>query len=416
MRTEKGHKIAILGLCMCLGLFGCKEEVKETENIPEPINSEVIVDIPKDIEDKASLSYLINESEILTDIVSNNGNDDETAIDEKEYDKLDIDSSELDSINTLDNKAEDIYLTRYQLVDVLYNIMLSHNKLPDVTGYQLTYTDSDSVPARYLNELCYVDYLKLIDFGEAINGYEYATEEEVTKSMEKLKKYLENYKEPEKDNSNDDNTNQERTELEKQAEQTLKNRKETNLLGIESVAIYKNPKTLGELESNQNNINRVNLERLHQQDLLGTDCDGTPMNDRRINIEYLELNQALLDYSMLSELELPGKIIGVTYVSDMSFGIHDDGYRKVVQCSLIEDALTNSMMTYAVGIKDNNIVSKLEIKREFGFEGITYESFVKKDIDSVGFVINKGNLENAGTSTDDNGLTYIIAITKIANK
>lgn len=300
------------------------------------------------------------------------------------------------SVGLIGEVDETLNINRYQLADILYNIMYECNKLPDIYGYQLSYKDAKKIPTKYVQPVCYITYLELYTQDENYSGYNWITEDELKESMSKLRVYLENYVETEAGLNTNEKELGEREALKREAEEILKNRNTVDRLNGQSVAIFKNPRTLNELEANINNITRVTKSDLCKEIIP--------------NIEYVNIDEAILDYKLIDE-----QISGITYLKeDMKFSYTEveDGL-NIIKCNLLSDITSKGLAgaSKVVGIKDNKVICEGSIYNSIDTgeweTGIIIDT-KPSELDSIGIIIQKSTIENVYTINNEESSIIIV--------
>lgn len=368
---------------------------------PEPAE-QIKYEVPKDA---ASLSYLM---ELSNDVVIGTSEIVENEEIKQVETKLALDeqSPEISSLIIAGNNDKQMNITRYQIADILYKILLNTNKLPDIYGYQISYEDSEDIPSKYMSAVCCTTYLELLTYDKRFDGYRYVVKDEVDEAFKKLQVYLDNYVPseitPEEEAKRNEKT-PERILLELEAAGILKDRQFKDKLNGQSVALFKEPKTLEQLEANQNSVLEVDLNSINEL------YDFTKS---KLDMEYINLDESLIDYSLLNRAYEDFNVIGVTYLNELD-----------VICSAKEPGLilenktfeVNQLTSFAgvhgvVGIYNNSIVcegTKISGDDKFGVM-IPYGN----RIDSVGLLINKDLFENVLPSNESNYVLAIFGITE----
>lgn len=385
---------------LSIGLVGCSQTSQDTlqnntntqdtelENINNNLSEGYNPEYTEFTSESANLEYILNSQELnITD--SKN--------------KLTLDDTELKNLNQIYTENNNSGVTRYQFASILYKIMLKENKLPDDSSFILTYEDKDSIPDKYYNAVKYTSCANLISFENKFDGYKFITKEETDLAFEKLNKYLSEFVEVELPSgevtsiSDDTEKAEKRKQLEEEAAEILKNRKFVDKLNGQSYALFKEPRTLKELEANQENVIKLDMDSIDNEKAFGN-----------VTADYINLDQCLLDYSLLDEHSNLHDVVGVTFAKKYNY--------KEIDCNGIylyqSDIFTaeSYLMRYAicgVKIKDNKIVEYLDICSELGNEGIY--SATNTEYDYLGIIVDKKKFETYGDVKDEN-ITAILVV------
>lgn len=377
----------IIASAAIISIFNYKDNdnkgMEEPPRIEEEnnISSDIALKVPEDAANIGNLISLI----------------DNTSIQKNEAEVMS--SSEIESIASsvglLGDIDKTLNINRYQLADILYNIMYECNKLPEIYGYQITYSDAKEIPTKYVQPVCYVTYLELYKPEGEYSGYTWVTEEELKQAMTNIKVYLDNYTAPDKKDvgESEEKAHIEREQLIKEAEEILKNRVPEDRLNGQSVAIFKNPKTLYELEANINNITPIELDRI--------DFSYSNMNTtERVMVDYINTSEALLKNN-----DILNDVIGVTLTTNMRFRTEINKYGL----HMYQDEFLNLYdgplfsMDKAVAIKGNKVVGVGEVILDLAIHDVPYIYFRESGIsyDYIGIIVYKSVLEGIGRDNSE---------------
>lgn len=294
-------------------------------------------------------------------------------------------------------------ITRYQLAHTLYRLIVSENKLPSIRGYQVNYTDNEELPEIYTTAIAYTTYLGLYEFGEKFDGYKYTTQQEVAEAMGKCKKYLAEYKTAE-DTTTEVSAEKstERVILENEAAEILREAVVQDSLNGQSIAKFKKPMTLGEIESNIESLAELNLNNC-------TNMNNGEYTEKIYN-EYINIGEGLLDHKMLDSVEI--NILGMTRVAAVKFEVKINEYNKIILSNDLVDASLDTALAGVVsivGIRESKVVSIGEYYIDMPYREIQMPNTA---IDSIAFVVPKGTLDNSlvyGVNADN----FVLAVMKL---
>lgn len=349
-------------------------------------------------EDTATLKYVLDTYNKLYGSTENSKNFSES---DSQPEVLTPSSEAVSSVALISSNPDELNITRYQFAYILYNLIKEANKEPSLENYVYTYQDSGDFPSRYTQAIYILDYTGIFEYDGAFDGYKYVTQQEVDSAVEKLQVYLDSgyleFMSSQSDNTNETSGNESgtTTELEQEAIEILSGKEfEDNLKG-KSVALYKEPKELWQLETNINNISKV--------DLYSDDIESAYENSQEVRFEYINLDEGLLDYSLIDELREnhtyqykldDTEIVGMTVFEPIgvSKNIGDETLSltgKVLDDNLLLMLKSNGLV---LGINNHKIVSNGMLFSDNGQCFIRLYS--KENIDSIGIIVSITDLQN----------------------
>lgn len=381
---------------------------KNTENDAEPeidstlqLNeSEEYIPVQADTvtEDTATLKYVLDTYNKLYVSTENSENYSES---DSQPEVLTPSSEAVSSVALVSSNPDELNITRYQFAYILYNLIKEANKEPSLENYVYAYQDSGDFPSRYTQAIYILDYIGIFEYDGVFDGYKYVTQQEVDSAVEKLQVYLDSgyldFMGSQSDDTNEASGNGPgtATELEQEAIEILSGKEfEDNLTG-RSVALYKEPKELWQLETNINNISKV--------DLYSDDIESAYENSQEVRFEYINLDEGLLDYSLIDELREnhtyqykldDTEIVGMTVFEPIgvSKNIGDETLSltgKVLDDNLLLMLKSNGLV---LGINNHKIVSNGMLFSDNGQCFIRLYS--KENIDSIGIIVPITDLQN----------------------
>lgn len=361
-------------------------------------------------EDTATLKYVLDTYNKLYGDTENN---DSYSEDGSQPEVLTPSSEAVSSVALVSSNPDEINITRYQFAYILYNLIKEANKEPSLENYVYTYQDSGDFPSRYTQAIYILDYTGIFEYDGAFDGYKYVTQQEVDSAVEKLQIYLDSGyldfmgSQPDGTSETSGNKTDTTAELEQEAIEILSDKEfEDNLTG-RSVAVYKQPRELWQLEANINNISKV--------DLYSDDIESAYENSQEVRFEYINLDEGLLDYSLIDELRKnhtyqykldDTEIVGMTVFEPISVSINNEDNKLWIQGSILED---NTMLLLksngiSFGIKDYKIISNGNIYSDYQGQLIIMDS--ADDIDAIGMLVPVKELRNVNNNYDgDEGST-----------
>lgn len=299
--------------------------------------------------------------------------------------------------NSLDdiNRTIDIYggITRFQLVKFVHTTLENDNKLPQIISHKLEYEDIQDIPDRYIEPIAICKDTEIFVVNEKkFSGYTFINKEELDNAISNLSNYLKNIQEN-KEPIDETIEIKEPTIADTILSKEIPARNNIDRLNGESVAVNKDPKTVGELKENIAQIRETNFE---------SNRIKTKFNETGESIEYdfINLEEGLVNTPIISSMtdDIIGeeRINGLTVSSTVNFQVksHQDGIIVLHSDMLnLRDGMLFCMSLGALGIKDNEIVSSGMAIWDFDKE----ECLVALDdieIDSIGFIIDEIDLEN----------------------
>lgn len=333
--------------------------------------------------------------------------------------------------------SDDTRITRFQLVELLYNILYDENKLPDIHGYQVIYYDLDDAPAKYVTPLAYVSFLGLIHTeGNYINGYDYVTEQEVKDSFSRLYNYLDSY--PYYNGMDIRGVKQaiDSLPLDEETGLTETVAVAVNILDIEidttgkqddlhgqSVAVVRSPETLRDLKKNLDALNGIDFNTF---DIINKYVNSAD----EVYIDLINVYQGLYDpYNILQSVLYPmynnKKVVGIVKANNIYLNssrytwnyagksggstVFSGGTFSILEkYPEISDILRSTRC--AIGIKNNTIVSSGSAEPNIeGFGDIVLNGI--EDIDMLGLIVDRAMLENKKES----GFELVVLIIHVTN-
>lgn len=371
---QKVFKGAIVIILISLVYMAGTNKAQEEEETPPIIESEAetVVDV-RYIEIPESAANIKGLSEELDSIGT------ETGIEAVSSNNIETIASSVGLIGEVD---ETLNINRYQLADILYNIMYECNKLPDIYGYQIMYSDAKEIPTKYVQPVCYVTYLEIYKPDENYSGYNWITEEELKEAMNKLRVYLNDYTESEK-------VNNKKVIESEEIEIDTKNMEKSNR--IQSSAIFTRPSKLYELKSNIANLAELDLSTIKTKYVEGS-------VEEKVNVDYIEYWQGL--YGNIENVD--GDIVGLAKAKDSKFKIiHESEENIYYTCRELLDGYNGCMYgaQQVVGVYQNEIVDVGEIFTELGMTNEVFFKLRNIKVDTIGFLIPKSSLEATVSQT-----------------
>lgn len=381
---------------------------KNTENDAEPeidstlqLNeSEEYIPVQADTvtEDTATLKYVLDAYNKLYGSTENSENYSES---DSQPEVLTPSSEAVSSVALVSSNPDELNITRYQFAYILYNLIKEANKEPSLENYVYAYQDSGDFPSRYTQAIYILDYTGIFEYDGVFDGYKYVTQQEVDSAVEKLQVYLDSgyldFMGSQSDDTNEASGNGPgtTTELEQEAIEILSGKEFEDKLTGKSVALYKEPKELWQLETNINNISKV--------DLYSDDIESAYENSQEVRFEYINLDEGLLDYSLIDELRKnhtyqykldDTEIVGMTVFEPIgvSKNIGDETLSltgKVLDDNLLLMLKSNGLV---LGINNHKIVSNGMLFSDNGQCFIQLHS--KENIDSIGIIVPITDLQN----------------------
>lgn len=319
------------------------------------------------------------------------------------------------------NRTIDIYggITRFQLVKFVHTTLENANKLPKVVSNTLEYEDVQDIPDRYVEPIAICKDTGIFVVNEKrFNGYTFIDKEELDNTINNLSDYLKNTQEN-KETTDEPIETEKPTMDDSILSKEIPDRNNIDRLNGESVAVNKDPKTVGELKENIAQIRETNFE---------SNRIKTKFNETGESIEYDFINpeEGLVNTAIISSMtdDVIGeeRINGLTVSSPVNFQIksHQDGIIVLHSDVLnLRDGMLFCMSLGALGIKDNEIVSSGMAIWDFNKE----ECLVALDdieIDSIGFIIDEIDLENRQSEATyemyrDGKVKYYLLLVPVSN-
>lgn len=381
---------------------------KITENDAEPeidstlqLNeSEEYIPVQADTvtEDTATLKYVLDTYNKLYGSTEDSENYSES---ESQPEVLTPSSEAVSSIALISSNSDELNITRYQFAYILYNLIKEANKEPSLENYVYAYQDSGDFPSRYTQAIYILDYTGIFEYDGVFDGYKYVTQQEVDSAVEKLQVYLDSgyldYMGSQSDNTNEASGNEPgtTTELEQEAIEILSDKEfEDNLIG-KSVALYKEPKELWQLETNINNISKI--------DLYSDDIESAYENSQEVRFEYINLDEGLLDYSLIDELRKnhtyqykldDTEIVGMTVFEPIGLFKNVGDEEVSLTGDILDDNILLMLKSNGIvfGIDNHKIVSNGMLFSDNGQCFI--QLYSKENIDSIGIIVPITDLQN----------------------
>lgn len=383
---------------------------KYGNNINVPFEVQAEQDLNIDRSNLASINYILSQYDLMKSNISYKLNTIQEDINEIELNK--------DNENTINNtpSLEDackiymildvdpsnIYLTRYQLIKLIYNTLLINDMLPYTYEEVCEYNDIYKIPFKYRDIISYICKTNIIPFCTegTLNGYSYVSKDDIDITIDNLITYINTYDKYDKNESIID--------IEEQSEINNRiieyNDEPVNKLIGSSVAIYDKPINTDELHSNINNIIPIDIEKILSSNLYNSDT--------RIYAEYINTYQGLLNYN-----ELDDNVIGITKAKDIKMATENtvDGGKVITSWNIesLKEIFDKAKIVY--GIKDDTIINSMKsniteykISQNTSVLGLKYDG--KYIFDSLGLVIEKTDLENIKEPSSINNILLIINI------
>lgn len=378
--------------------LGSNLQINESEEYI-PVQADTVT------EDTATLKYVLDT---YNKLYSSTENNDRYSEDGSQPEVLTPSSEAVSSVALVSSNPDELNITRYQFAYILYNLIKKANKEPSLENYVYTYQDSGDFPSKYTQAIYIIDYTGIFEYDRVFDGYKYVTQQEVDSAVEKLQVYLDSgYLEfmgsqSDATSETSDNETDTTAELEQEAIEILSDKEfEDNLTG-RSVAVYKQPRELWQLEANINNISKV--------DLYSDNIESAYENSQEVRFEYINLDEGLLDYSLIDELRKnhtyqykldDTEIVGMTVFEPISVSINNEDNKLWIQGSILED---NTMLLLksngiSFGIKDYKIVSNGNIYSDCQGQLIIMDS--ADDIDAIGMLVPVKELRNVNNNYDE---------------
>lgn len=406
--------IVIIGILICYVSMDKNTEndaESELDSTLQLNESEEYIPVQADTvtEDTATLKYVLDTYNKLYGSTENSENYSES---DSQPEVLTPSSEAVSSVALISSNSDELNITRYQFAYILYNLIKEANKEPSLENYIYAYQDSGDFPSKYTQAIYILDYTGIFEYDGVFDGYKYVTQQEVDSAVEKLQVYLDSgyldFMSSQSDDTNETSGNESgtTTELEQEAIEILSGKEfEDNLTG-KSVALYKEPKELWQLETNINNISKV--------DLYSDDIESAYENSQEVRFEYINLDEGLLDYSLIDELREnhtyqykldDTEIVGMTVFEPISLSINNNDNKLWIQGSILED---NTMLLLksngiAFGIKDYKIVSNGNVYSDYQGQLIVMDS--TDDIDAIGMLVPIKELRNVNNNNEDDSST-----------
>lgn len=390
------NKAVALGMSLCILLTGCGVSEETTES-----NSNTVE--PRQIALKKSETTPI----LLDDSIAATTNDIGNILNEldsKGYSSQSIKQS-AGILDTEDNN--EVKLTRYQVAAIASNMIEQQSVTPDMTWYQIDYTDNSEIPDNYVQDICIVDKAGVMQYDDKFNGYSNVSKEELQSIIDRTLEFISTAPK----NQNQNTPNEEDTEIGIGVGEEIHREVYEDRLNGASVAVVKEPKTTGELNLNIESVSKVKLDNLI--DSLITPERTLDKQADEVDTEYLELDQCLSDYSLLGNWAKD--IVGCTITEPYNFssrvteaGVYvlggdiliDKMYGTFLDC--YEAALINDNKVIKTGTYAKDQVSSNEL--------LTFKDCGYLDYDYVGILAYKSYLE--GKSVDLPSAKILVLIPK----
>lgn len=324
----------------------------------------------------------------------------------------------LDDVGLFGGYDGDVKITREMMVQLISSMVDMSNKNNVPSEYVMTLQDG----GRYSGNMEYVTYNKLIDSGtEYFVGETTMTNDEANYALEELMKVMDKT-EPVEFKVQESNVSEVYGQLEDidaktqnskiEAANTLEYKQFIDDLFGESVAIYKEPKTIEQLDAN---IRALSI--------------GDPYSSKNV-YDFINVDQGLYDYSMVKaniDTEAPNyeEIVEETRVKGLAICKLPTGISKTVQGSdiVLYHARLGDMGTSEAGnytlayrndiylIADNKVISKGSLYFD-GTDGnikIRFDSGDFEKADYIGAVTTKEML----TGNEDVNKTRVMVMYKV---
>lgn len=389
------NKAVALGMSLCILLTGCGVSEETTES-----NSNTVEPRQITLKRSETTPILLDDSiAATTNDVGNILNE----LDSKGYSSQSIKQS----AGILDTEGNnEVKLTRYQVAAIASNMIEQQSATPDMTWYQIDYTDNSEIPDNYVQDICIVDKAGVMKYDDEFNGYSNVSKEELQSIIDKTLEFISTAPK----NQNHNTSDEEDTEIGIGVGEEIYREVYEDRLNGASVAVVKEPKTTGELNLNIESVEKVDLNNL---------CDSVLNEDSTVksyidelDAEYINLDQALHDYSLIDSTN----IVGITVskpcaISSKVTELGDVFLSSNILFNKLHGALSET--TEAFLVKDNNIISTGVIGREYSKPDhlIWFETGYISNYDYLGIICNKYYI-NGGSVENNNGTQIVILIPK----
>lgn len=329
------NKAVALGMSLCILLTGCGVSEEATES-----NSNTVEPRQITLKKSETTPILLDDSIAAT---TNDIGDILNELDSKGYNSQSIKQSAgiLDTGST-----NEVKLTRYQVAAIASNMIEQRSATPDMTWYQIDYTDNSEIPDNYVQDICIVDKAGVMQYDDEFNGYSNVSKEELQSIIDKTLEFISAAPK----NQNHNTSDEEDTEIGIGVGEEIHREVYEDKLNGASVAVVKEPKTTGELNLNIESVEKVDLTK-------GSNTSEFAYNKRTVDYEILNLDQCLSDYSLLDTTNIIGAVISEPY----NFRSY---YHDIVGCEFLSGDILlkniHGIFTDAhdvVTIRDNKITS-----------------------------------------------------------
>lgn len=373
------NKAVALGMSLCILLTGCGVSEETTES-----NSNTVEPRQITLKKSETTPILLDDSiAATTNDVGNILNE----LDSKGYSSQSIKQS----AGILDTEGDnEVKLTRYQVAAIASNMIEQQSATPDMTWYQIDYTDNSEIPDNYVQDICIVDKAGVMKYDNEFNGYSNISKEEFKSIIDKTLEFISTAPK----NQNQNTPNEEDAEIGIGVGEEIHREVYEDRLNGASVAVVKEPKTTGELNLNIESVSKIVMDDLIDSYIMP---DGTvKYQGGKVDAEYINLDECFIDYSLLGNLA--EEIVGCTITEPYNFSsrVNAGGITVLGGDILIEKIYGAFMDCYeAFLIKDGKIIKTGTYAKDqvSNNELLTFKGYTNLDYDYVGILAYKSYLE-----------------------
>ena len=389
------NKAVALGMSLCILLTGCGVSEETTES-----NSNTVE--PRQITLKKSEMTPI----LLDDSIAATTNDVGNILNELDSEGYSSQSIK-QSAGILDTEGNnEVKLTRYQVAAIASNMIEQQSATPDMTWYQIDYTDNSEIPDNYVQDICIVDKAGVMQYDDEFNGYSNISKEELQSIIDKTLEFISTAPK----NQNQNNSDEEDTEIGIGVGEEIHREVYEDKLNGASVAVVKEPKTTGELNLNIESVSKVKLDNLI--DSLITPERTLDKQADKVDIEYINMDEAFVDYSLIPNKEVKD-LVGVTISEPYAFttSVNYAGELLFGGSILVEKKFGTFLDAYTtILVKDNKVIEVGWYLRDTaGSNLILFETDQKNtEYDYVGIVCYKDYVEGHANEFPRNKVIVLI--------
>lgn len=376
-------------LVLCMLLAGCGNSNVSEEETTE-VNSDTDGVRQITLKQSTIVPILLNDtvaatSDDVNNILENLGEYDSTLIKK--------------SAGILEDESK---LTRYQVAAIASNMIEQQSATPDMTWYQIDYTDNSEIPDNYVQDICIVDKAGVMQYDDEFNGYSNVSKEELQSIIDKTLEFILTAPKDQNYNTSDEEDDEIGIGV---GEEVHREVYEDKLNGA-SVAVVKEPKTTGEL-----NLNIKSVSKLKLGDMLDNFIDENGIVQdvsNNVDVEYINLDQALVDWGNIDTTN----IVGVTITEPYKFKLYDNGFgEQWITGEVLAEKLYgifNSVVNVVV-VNDNKVIAYGDMDRDAGSNGdIRITSGTVDEYDYLGMIIDKQNIEGSSIVNDNNNKILLL--------